>query len=67
MNADSVQWCVDNVVAPMVGQKIVGAIISDDEAEYGFILEDEKGARSHVWVLSDEEGNDAGYLSVEKP
>jgi hypothetical protein len=66
VNADSVRWHADEVINKLlVGGVIVRAIIDKEETCSGFVLKMPDGRTINVWVQSDEEGNDAGFLMVE--
>lgn len=65
MNADSVRWHAEEVVASLVGGVITQQIIDKEETCSGFVLKMPDGRTLNVWIQSDEEGNDAGFLMVE--
>lgn len=49
----------------LVGGTITQAIVADgDEASFGFLVRTPKGKVLTVWVLSDPEGNGAGFLEI---
>lgn len=52
------------VIKPLVGAKIVEAIMDPGEEYTGFKIELPDGTRKNVWVLSDPEGNASGFLEV---
>jgi len=57
------------VMAEVIGNKLVGgtisnSILSTDCREYGFKVSCRDGKTRLVWVMSDEEGNDTGFLEI---
>jgi hypothetical protein len=58
------------MMATAIGQSLVGAVITqsvvaEDYSSFGFEARMPTGEIKTVWVLSDPEGNGAGYLDVE--
>ena len=53
----------------LVGAKVVGVATdsSYDPPSFGLIMESEAHGEFIVWVQSDAEGNDSGWLQVDDP
>jgi hypothetical protein len=61
------------IQATIIGQQLVGgtitqAVVAADaefgDANFGFIVRTPAGKELKVWVLSDPEGNGAGFLEI---
>lgn len=56
---------VEEILPLIMGGKIVGSFLSENNELFGFIVK--KGKKMlNVWVDSDEEGNNCGSLKVEE-
>ncbi len=58
------QAMAEEIGNTLVGGTISNAILSTDCREYGFKVSCRDGKTRMVWVMSDEEGNDTGYLQI---
>lgn len=57
----------DKIANKLVGGEIVKAIISDPDDDlvfFGFQVRKPSGETFNVWIQSDAEGNDTGYIDI---
>ena len=59
------KYLADNVILPLVGYRITGAAVDQDDEFAGVILEKKGEAKQIAWVQCDPEGNGLGFLAVE--
>ena len=59
------------IAQQLVGGTITQAVVAADgeygDANFGFEVRLPSGETNSVWVLSDPEGNGAGFLEIEMP
>lgn len=60
------QVMAEEIGTTLVGGTITSAILSTDRAEYGFAVMCRDGKTRIVWVMSDAEGNDTGFLQISQ-
>ena len=55
------QYMIERIKKELVGRRIMGPALSDDNQSFGFVLDNDLV----VWIDRDAEGNGPGWLSME--